>query len=467
MDTKALRQKILHLAIRGKLVPQDPNDEPASVLLERIRTEKERLIAEGKIKRPQKAKSSSSEYHYQKFEIPASWEWTTLGEIIKLYSGQDFVPEKYNDEKNGIPYIIGASNIQDGNIIVTRWTEYPSVISEYGDLLIVCKGAGVGKMVINNVGKCHIARQIQAIRVYGNTILLDYIQLVLQKGISYVVSQANGLIPGLPRDLLLNFPIPLPPIQEQKRISKTFLNFDATLKCIEQFGSTLSTSIKTIKSKILELAMQGKLVPQDPADEPAADLLRRVNPKARIITDNPHYPQLPDNWALSTIKDVFIINPKNKVDNSTLAGFVPMASIDDGYSNSFTFVTKEWGAIKSGFTHFADGDIAVAKISPCLENRKSMVVKGLPNGIGSGTTELLVFRSDARIPEYGLLFFKSDNFIKKCVSTYNGVVGQQRVGKGIVEEIALPIPPVNEQKKIVGVVKYLFNVLENIRVSLD
>jgi len=467
MDTKALRQKILHLAIRGKLVPQDPNDEPASVLLERIRTEKERLIAEGKIKRPQKAKSSSSEYHYQKFEIPASWEWTTLGEIIKLYSGQDFVPEKYNDEKNGIPYIIGASNIQDGNIIVTRWTEYPSVISEYGDLLIVCKGAGVGKMVINNVGKCHIARQIQAIRVYGNTILLDYIQLVLQKGISYVVSQANGLIPGLPRDLLLNFPIPLPPIQEQKRISKTFLNFDATLKCIEQFGSTLSTSIKTIKSKILELAMQGKLVPQDPADEPAADLLRRVNPKARIITDNPHYPQLPDNWALSTIKDVFIINPKNKVDNSTLAGFVPMASIDDGYSNSFTFVTKEWGAIKSGFTHFADGDIAVAKISPCLENRKSMVVKGLPNGIGSGTTELLVFRSDALIPEYGLLFFKSDNFIKKCVSTYNGVVGQQRVGKGIVEEIALPIPPVNEQKKIVGVVKYLFNVLENIRVSLD
>ena len=82
---------------------------------------------------------------------------------------------------------------------------------------------------------------------------------------------------------------------------------------------------------------------------------------------------MPDNWALSTIKDVFIINPKNKVDNSTLAGFVPMASIDDGYSNSFTFVTKEWGAIKSGFTHFADGDIAVAKISPCLENRKSMV----------------------------------------------------------------------------------------------
>ena len=84
-----------------------------------------------------------------------------------------------------------------------------------------------------------------------------------------------------------------------------------------------------------------------------------------------------------------------------------MASIDDGYSNSFTFVTKEWGAIKSGFTHFADGDIAVAKISPCLENRKSMVVKGLPNGIGSGTTELLVFRSDALISTQNMDYYSS------------------------------------------------------------
>jgi len=170
--------------------------------------------------------------------------------------------------------------------------------------------------------------------------------------------------------------------------------------------------------------------------------------------------------VLSTIKDVFKINPKNKADDSILAGFVPMASVDDGYSNSFTFDTIEWGNIKSGFTHFADGDIAVAKISPCLENRKSMVVKGLPNGIGAGTTELLVFRSDAIIPEFGLLFFKSDNFIKKCIGTFNGVVGQQRVGKRIVEDISVPIPPLAEQRRIIKYVEKTFSLLDNVMVNL-
>ena len=212
--------------------------------------------------------------------------------------------------------------------------------------------------------------------------------------------------------------------------------------------------------------MQGKLVPQDPADEPATDMLRRINPKAKIITDNPHYTQLPDNWALTRIKDVFEVNPKNKASNNIQAGFVPMASIHDGYSNKFHYDVKQWGEIKSGFTHFADGDIAVAKISPCLENRKSMILRDLPNGIGAGTTELLIFRSTILIPEFSLLFFKSDNFIKCCTGTFNGVVGQQRVGKSIVEDIHIPIPPLNTQRAIIERVQGWFNCLDNIIVSL-
>ncbi len=463
MDTKALRQKILHLAIRGKLVPQDPNDEPASVLLERIRTEKERLIAEGKIKRPQKAKSSSSEYHYQKFEIPASWEWTTLGEIIKLYSGQDFVPEKYNDEKNGIPYIIGASNIQDGNIIVTRWTEYPSVISEYGDLLIVCKGAGVGKMVINNVGKCHIARQIQAIRVYGNTILLDYIQLVLQKGISYVVSQANGLIPGLPRDLLLNFPIPLPPIQEQKRISKTFLNFDATLKCIEQFGSTLSTSIKTIKSKILELAMQGKLVPQDPADEPAADLLRRVNPKARIITDNPHYPQLPDNWIYVSIDDI------NEYKSRSVNPAVYPEQVFDLYSVPI-YPTGEPERLKGqeiGSTKqtVKCGDILLCKINPHLN--RVWFIDSDSDHTQIASSEWIVVRPKELYAPFIREYFTSPAFRKMLCSQVSGVGGSlTRAQPSLVKQYLVPIPPYEEQIRIVEHMSKFIENLTDIEVNL-
>ena len=261
--------------------------------------------------------------------------------------------------------------------------------------------------------------------------------------------------------------VPLPSKDEQSRIVDTFDTFIKTIETIEIGKTSVQKLISLTKTKILDLAMQGKLVPQDPADEPAADMLRRINPKAKIITDNPHYPQLPDNWVLTRIKDVFEINPKNKASDNIQAGFVPMASIHDGYSNKFHYDVKQWGEIKSGFTHFADGDIAVAKISPCLENRKSMILRDLPNGIGARTTELLIFRSTILIPEFSLLFFKSDNFIKCCTGTFNGVVGQQRVGKSIVEDIHIPIPPLNIQRTIVQRVQEWFNCLDNIIVSLS
>ena len=151
-----------------------------------------------------------------------------------------------------------------------------------------------------------------------------------------------------------------------------------------------------------------------------------------------------------------------------MAGFVPMSNIQDGYRDSYVCETKSWGMIKKGFTHFADGDIAVAKISPCLENRKSMVLANLPNGIGAGTTELIVFRCKENvIPKYGLYFFKTQFFIDSCVGTFNGVVGQQRVGKNIVEEIIIPLPPLNEQKRIVAKIEELLSVLDDIKDVLE
>lgn len=179
-----------------------------------------------------------------------------------------------------------------------------------------------------------------------------------------------------------------------------------------------------------------------------------------------HYPQLPDGWCYSTIKEVFIINPRNKVDDDVEVGFVPMANITDGYNNTFKYEKKRWGKIKTGFTYFADGDIAVAKISPCLENRKSVVLKGLPNGIGAGTTELHVFRSQFMDIQYGLYFFKSDYFISQCVGSFNGVVGQQRVSKNIIEDIIIAIPPINEQKRIVYTISKIFAQLDIIMGSL-
>ena len=268
-----------------------------------------------------------------------------------------------------------------------------------------------------------------------------------------------------PFDILKNYWIPLPPLAEQDRIIKEVALWQRFIDSIDGNIEDIFKLSKKTKSKILDLAISGKLVPQDPNDEPAIELLKRINPDFKPC-DNSHYENLPENWCLAKVKDVFVINPRNKAEDNTIAGFIPMTLIDDGYSNTFSYEKRKWGSIKTGFTHFADGDVAVAKISPCLENRKSIVLRGLPNGIGAGTTELHVFRSSIVVPEYALYFFKSEYFISKCVGTFNGVVGQQRVGKNIIEEIQIPIPPINEQTKIVSTIETIFTQLNTITAEL-
>ena len=475
MDTQKLRQRILDLAIRGKLLPQDPNDEPASVLLDRIRAEKERLIAEGKLKRP-KAKKSTDKSHYQNFtppfDIPESWQWVKIDEIASSNIGLTYSPQDIVDD--GVP-VYRSNNIRDNKICLDDivYVSCPILEKQYlnnGDLLI-CARNGSRRLVGKNVIIENLERPTSfgAFMAVCRSCYNPWIKLLLDSAYfnSYLDESNSTAINQITQKMLLDFILPLPPKEEQSRIISAFHSIVGVIDGIDQSKKNLSESIANLKSKILDLAMQGKLVPQDPADEPAAEMLRRVNPKAKIITDNPHYPQLPDNWVLTRIKDVFEVNPKNKASNNIQAGFVPMASIHDGYSNKFHYDVKQWGEIKSGFTHFADGDIAVAKISPCLENRKSMILRELPNGIGAGTTELLIFRSTILIPEFSLLFFKSNNFIKCCTGTFNGVVGQQRVGKSIVEDIHIPIPPLNIQRTIVQGVQEWFNCLDNILVSIS
>ena len=401
------------------------------------------------------------------FEVPNNWVWTTLEDFLELVSGQDFPPEKYNNNQAGIPYIIGASNIDNEKLVVNRWTEHPSVYSNCNDLLVVCKGAGVGKMAINNIGVVHIARQIQAVRAYTNSINIQYIKAVIKNNIESIISKANGLIPGLKRELLLSLQIPLPPISEQHRIVTELEHCFALIDIIENSKNDLQTVVKQAKNKILDLAIHGKLIPQDPNDEPASELFKRINPKAEITCDNGHKWKLPQSWCLIKLKEAFTINPRNKANDDTDAGFVPMTNISDGFSNLFDYELRLWGKIKSGFTHFADDDIAVAKISPCLENRKSVILQNLPNNIGAGTTELHIFRSNYTIPLYGLYFFKSNYFIGECVGTFNGVVGQQRVGKNVVEDILFPLPPFAEQRRIVQKIEELFSALDNIQKALE
>ena len=240
---------------------------------------------------------------------------------------------------------------------------------------------------------------------------------------------------------------------------------------------------KQLRQKILDLAIRGKLVPQDPNDEPASLLLERVRAeKERLIIegkikrdkrdsavsrgdDKSHYGNIPGGWTTAPISDLCIVNPRNVVDDSINVSFVPMALVEDGFSNHFGFEEKPWEKVKTGFTHFQEGDVGLAKITPCLENRKSVVFRGLTNEMGAGTTELHIFRPfcvDTILPEYLLWFFKSERFISGCIGAFSGAVGQQRVGKDYVAATYLPVPPFSEQRRIVVAVESAFAVIEEI-----
>ena len=219
-----------------------------------------------------------------------------LDDYLLLLSGQDFPPQKYNSEHKGIPYIIGASNIENEKLFVNRWTEEPSVISILNDVLVVCKGAGVGKIAMNNVGDVHIARQIQAIRDETDIINSKFIKLCIASNISGIIANANGLIPGLKRELLLSLIIPVAPIEEQSRIVTAVEQWFTLIDSLEKETDDLSAKIRQIKSTILDLAIHGKLVPQDPNDEPAIELLKRINPSF-VPCDNAHYENIPKGWT--------------------------------------------------------------------------------------------------------------------------------------------------------------------------
>ena len=481
MDTKKLRQKILDLAIRGKLVPQDPNDEPASVLLERIRAEKERLIKEGKIKRSKKLAASDTP-HYENeapFEVPEGWCWCVVDDFAYVASGS--TPSKDSFVEEGVPYI-KMYNLRNQLIDFDFHPQYikrevhegklQRSKTEVGDLIMNIVGPPLGKLAIipPSLPESNFNQAAVLIRPYiHKDILVKYLFYYLSEmsEINTISTKGTAGQVNISLTQSQNMRIALPPIEEQKRIISEIDNIFQIVDIIDKGSIDIATAIGKIKSKIIELAIHGKLVPQDPNDEPAINLLRRINPSF-VPCDNAHNAnQLPNNWLNCKIEDVFIFNPKVEASDEIEAGFVPMTYIDDGYKNNFTYDNRKWGDIKKGYTHFCDGDIAVAKISPCLENRKSVVLKHLPNGIGAGTTELNVFRSSIVVPLFGLYFFKSGYFISKCVGTFNGVVGQQRVASKVIKDIEFFLPPYNEQQRIVTKIEEIFAVLDEISESLE
>ena len=304
MTTDQLRKSILQQAIQGKLVPQDPNDEPASVLLERIREEKARLVKEKKIKKeknPSIIFRGEDNSHYEKFiltgevkciddeipfDLPKGWEWCRLGEVITLLSGRDLEPCYYNSESKGIPYITGASNVKNGHLIVNRWTESPVTISKHGELILTCKGT-IGALAFNDIGDVHIARQMMSI---SSPLDLVYLREFIDSHILRLEHRAKSIIPGISREDILSVLLALPPIAEQQRI---VAKIEELMPLVEQYGKAqseleaLNSNIREqLKKSVLQYAIEGKLVPQCEEDGTAEDLLQEIHTeKQRLYTE--------------------------------------------------------------------------------------------------------------------------------------------------------------------------------------
>ncbi|PKM03428.1 MAG: restriction endonuclease [Gammaproteobacteria bacterium HGW-Gammaproteobacteria-6] len=230
--------------------------------------------------------------------------------------------------------------------------------------------------------------------------------------------------------------------------------------------------IKKLRELILELAVRGKLVPQDPSDEPASELLKRIaDEKARLVAEGKIKKQkplpevgreaepfeLPAGWKWSSLAQVAFVNPRNAAADSLEVSFVPMTFIGTRFDDQHEQESRLWGEVKQGFTHFAEGDIGVAKITPCFENSKACVFSNLMNGLGAGTTELHIVRpvSGTLDPRYVLAYLKSPQFLLVGETRMTGTAGQKRLPKDFVEANPFPLPPLAEQHRIVAKVDEL------------
>ena len=455
MDTKKLRQKILDLAIHGKLVPQDPNDEPASVLLERIKAEKERLIKEGKIKRSKKSAKTSDTPHYENvpFEIPSSWVWATVNDISKsiLYG----VSESAKSE--GKFKLLRITDIQDnqvdwGTVPFTDFDEdkVSSYILHDGDIVFARTGATVGKSYLVKRLRQNAIYASYLIRVQTfDLILPEYVKLFFESGYYWEQIELGSVGIGQPNvngTILGNLNIPLPSFAEQKRIVLKIERWFSLIDQIEQSKADLQTTIKQTKSKILDLAIHGKLVPQDPNDEPAIELLKRINPDFTPC-DNGHYPQLPHSWSLAPMQTLCSL-----VDGEKQNG-MERINLDVKYlrgESEAKILTFGKYVAANSFLILVDGE------------NSGEVFKTPIDGYQGSTFKQLSINDNM-----------NTDYVLQVINLHRKILRENKVGsaiphlnKKLFKAIEVPIPPHNEQKRIVKAVNLAFKQLDVIMESL-
>ena len=463
MNTKALRQKILDLAIHGKLVPQDPNDEPASVLLERIRDEKERLIKEGKIKRPKKAKATSDKPHYENvpFEVPSSWVWTTLGEITNY---RDSVNVQVDDIDN-TDWVLELEDIEkDSANIIQHLTKNDRKINgtrhkfQKGEILYSKLRTYLNKVLVApNDGFC--TTEIMAFGSYG-ILSNEYICHALRSPyfLAYTLQCGYGVkMPRLSTTDACNGLIPLPPLEEQERIVIEIQRLFSIIDIVEDGKDDLKVAIQTAKSKILDLAIHGKLVPQDPNDKPASELLKRINPNAEITSDNGHYQKLPEGWCECSFDDIFNITMGQSPNGSSI--------------NHQQGVEFHQGKILFGDKYLKQSDMFTDAPTKLATPNSLLLCVRAPVGVVNITQReicigrgLCSLKPNAAInldyAYHTLTTYQSDFESKSTGSTFKAISGS------IIRKEVFALPPLKEQHRIVAKIEEIFAQLDAIEASL-
>ena len=484
MDTKALRQKILDLAIHGKLVPQDPNDEPASVLLERIKAEKERLIKEGKIKRSKKSAKTSDTPHYENvpFEVPSSWVWCRLDDIVSFQGGYAYKSNTYVNQSDW--QVIRIGNVKNDNLIldiqpvfvenvIGKTTE--KYLLKKDDILFTMTGTK-GKRdyfytaKVPSIKKNLLLNQrVGCLRCFSSEINIDFLCLVL-KGeyvLDAIFSTETGNVSqgNIGSESTLNLNIAIPPLTEQHRIVVEIEKWFALIDQIEQGKSDLQSTIKQTKSKILDLAIHGKLVPQDPNDEPASELLKRINPNFTPC-DNGHsekFPyEIPETWIWCGHNSILDISggaqpAKSYFETQPKPNYIRLYQIRDyGESPIPVYIP-----INLASKQTEKGDILLARYGGSLGK-----VFHAEQGAYNVAMAKVIFKFENLIyKEFAYYYYLSDLYQGKLKEISR--TAQAGFNSTDFNDMYFPLPPINEQQRIVQKIETLFSVLDNIQTTLE
>ena len=520
MTASELKKSILQMAVEGKLTEQNEKDEPIEELLKRIKEEKESLIKEGKIK---KEKTISEIYkkdgsYYERvsdgknilkdacideelpFEIPDTWTWVRLGNLILLTSGQDLSNNKYNSLEKGIPYITGASSIENEEVIINRWTEYPTTIAYKNSLLLTCKGT-VGTMAFLNCEKAHIARQIMAIFPLFK-MNLNYIKIFLESFVNILKSSAKSMIPGITRDNVLSILFPLPPIEEQKRIVEKInllmplINeYDNLEKNITKLNKDFPNSIK---KSILQYAIEGKLTEQSEKDEPVEKLLKRIKEEREKLIkegkikkdkttseiykkDGSYYErvfegdnivkdvciddelpfEIPDSWAWIRISNLgfFSSGKTPKEDELSTKGQYPYFKVSDMNTKGNELYLIHTNKFLSKYYNkklFSKGTIVFPKNGGAVfTNKKRILYQDSLVDLNTGTYTIFSYNYD----DYVFYLFKTIDFSKYYKGTALPTIDYE-----LVEKILFPLPPIEEQARIADKINRLNEIINTIKI---